>query len=506
MKIYFRGCNYKYEVEAVIKLFIPLENFGFVFDGDDDTVSGNDDICKIISEDDLLSVDVTLNGKNISKNIQSKEASEKGFTDEAALCRMLFEILRDLTGISPEWGCLTGIRPVKKVNSLIAGGSSENDIIKTFSERYFTSPKKTHLAYLTALSQKYALENFRDNSYSLYISIPFCPSRCSYCSFVSHSIQSAGAAKLIPEYTDKLCEELEIISKIAENSGLVLDTIYIGGGTPTAISAEQLNKIMKKTSECFDISKIREYTVEAGRPDTITEEKLRVIKENGADRISVNPQTMNDSVLEAIGRKHTAEQFIKCFELARKIGFENINTDTIAGLPTDTPEGFRYTIDTLIGLSPEDITVHTLTVKRSSKLFADAEKMKTELRADYADEMVSYAAEKLEKSGYSPYYMYRQKNTVGNLENVGYSKKGRESLYNIYIMEENQTILAAGAGGSSKLYEKSTDRIERVVNFKYPYEYISRFDQLKERKKEIEEFFNDYSQRHQRNRSAGRNL
>ena len=199
--------------------------------------------------------------------------------------------------------------------------------------------------------------------------------------------------------------------------------------------------------------------------------------------------SLNDSVLEAIGRRHTAEQFLKCYELARSVGFECINTDTIAGLPTDTPESFRSTIDTLIGLAPENITVHTLTVKRSSRLFADRENAGKNLSAEYADEMVSYASAALTAAGYSPYYMYRQKNTVGNLENVGYAKKGTESLYNIYIMEETQAILAAGAGGSSKLYDKATGRIERVVNFKYPYEYISRFEELRDRKNEILRFY-----------------
>ncbi len=476
MTVYFRGCECKYDIEALLKLFIPLENFSFVFGGE---APADDDICKVISENGTLAVDVSLGGKHILREC----SSTKDTSDTEALCGMLFTALREMTGISPKWGSLTGIRPVKMVNSLIARGRSEEQITEELSHRYFTSPEKSHLAYLTALSQRDALASLRENSYSLYISIPFCPTRCSYCSFVSHSIQSAGAAKLIPEYTAKLCRELELTAETAEKLGLTLDTIYIGGGTPTAIPADCLDRIMKKTAECFDISAVREYTVEAGRPDTITEEKLRVIKENGADRISINPQTMQDSVLEAIGRRHTAAQVVECYRMARSMGFDNINMDTIAGLPTDTPAGFRDTIDTVISLAPEDITVHTLTVKRSSKLFSQADT--AELRPDHADEMVTYASQALTAAGYSPYYMYRQKNTVGNLENVGYAKKGRESLYNIYIMEETQSILAAGAGGSSKLCDSVSGRIERVINLKYPYEYISRFDEIEKRKDEL---------------------
>lgn len=478
MTICFEGCDHKYEIEAVMKLFLPVEHFKFLFD-EDISEDISDDHTIISDKEGILSVKTVLNGDTrVRENTDNVPQSER----EQTLCRMLYLNLTELTGITPKWGCLTGIKPVKKVNALLEKGLSPEEAYSELNQKYFISEEKFRLAHMVSQTQKELLSENKPCSYSLYIAIPFCPTRCAYCSFVSHSIKSPGAAKLIPEYTDKLCRELELTAKAAADLGFSLDTIYIGGGTPTAIPAENLEKIMKKVAECFDISAAREYTVEAGRADTITEEKLRVIKSMGATRISVNPQTMVDSVLRAVGRQHTAAQVEECFSLARRLGFDNINMDTIAGLPTDTAEGFAYTIDKLISLDPEAITVHTLTVKRSADLFARSDEVRKNISPDETDKMVSYAQKRLTESGYSPYYLYRQKNTVGNLENVGYSKKGFESLYNIYIMDETQNILAAGASGSSKLIDPITGEIRRIVNYKYPYEYISRFDMMLDKK------------------------
>ncbi|MCR5165719.1 MAG: coproporphyrinogen dehydrogenase HemZ [Oscillospiraceae bacterium] len=480
MTVCFFGCDYKYETEAVLKQFLPLESFGFEYG----SVPDGDHIIISVSGD-VLEAEVSVGGRIVKKNsVHSDE-----YTDEAELSRMLFKSLSEITGITPKWGCLTGIRPVRKINALSAKGLDKSGIFAEMKKSYFTSDEKLELAYLTSVTQKKALDELGSGTYSLYIAIPFCPSRCRYCSFVSHSIASEKARALIPQYTEKLCGELEAISSTAEKLGLVLDTIYIGGGTPTAMPAGELEKIMKKTAECFDISRVREYTAEAGRADSIDEEKLEVIKKYGATRISVNPQTMIDSVLAAAGREHTAEQFVKCFELARSMGFDNINTDVIAGLPTDTAEGFRYTIDALADMSPEAVTVHTLTVKRSADLFSESDKMRDEVSPETVDDMVSYAFRKLTAENYSPYYLYRQKNTVGNLENVGYARAGYESLYNIYIMEEIQSILAAGASASTKLVGHG--RIKRVMNYKYPYEYIKGFDEMIRRKSEITDFFRE---------------
>lgn len=380
---------------------------------------------------------------------------------------------------------VTGIRPVKKINELMERGLDKPEIFSVLKEKYYVSDEKLELAYRTAVTQSDALKALDKRSYSLYVSIPFCPSRCSYCSFVSHSIESAGAKKLLPDYVKKLCEEIALTAETAKELDLRLDTVYIGGGTPTVLSADQLAEVMSAVKKNFDISKIREYTVEAGRSDTITEKKLEIIRDFGATRISVNPQTMNDSVLEAIGRRHTAKDVVSAFETARRLGFGNINMDVIAGLPTDTPESFAQTIETLCGIDPESITIHTLTVKRSSALFSEEER-----RIDgRTGEMVGSGQKRLLGAGYLPYYLYRQKNTVENLENVGFAKAGYECLYNIYIMEEAQTILAAGAGGSTKLVNTETGKIERLFNYKFPYEYISRYDKMIAKKAGIVKFF-----------------
>lgn len=485
MTICFFGNKFKYEIEAVTKLFLPLKTFDFLFE---ELPADEGDVCVVKREKTeagyTLSVTVSLNGEKREMFLErSGEFSDTG--DEAELCRMLYNIMQELTGTTPAWGCLTGIRPVKKVNKLLDEGKNKSEIFSILKKEYFVSDEKLELAYMTALAQSEALKALDKRSFSLYISVPFCPSRCSYCSFVSHSIEKPEAKKLTDPYVKKLCEEIKEISIISRQLDLRLDTIYIGGGTPTALNAEQIEAVMDSVKKSFDISKIREYNVEAGRPDTITEKKLEIIRDFGATRISVNPQTMNDSVLKAIGRRHTAGDAAEAFRMARRLGFDNINMDTIAGLPTDTTEGFRHTIETLCGLDPESITIHTLTVKRASRLFSEADR-ETDSRIG---EMVSFGQKKLLETGYIPYYLYRQKNTVENLENVGFARQGHECLYNIYIMEEAQTILAAGAAGSTKLVNTATGKIERLFNYKFPYEYISRYDEMMKKKAGITEFF-----------------
>ena len=484
MTIYFENNSYKYEVEAVMKLFCPLESFEFVFDGEyDDT-----DDSLLVCVSDKLTVSAKLGEKKQAAEAPLCPESER----ELALCRMIYTVMSQLTGVSPEWGCLTGIRPVKKVNVLISEGCDKDGVYERLHEKYFISRRKSDLSYLTAITQSPALQSLDPKSFSLYVAIPFCPSRCSYCSFVSHSIRSKGAKELIPQYVEMLCKEIEEMGEILKGKNTFCDTVYIGGGTPTSLSAAQIEKIMKTIEKSIDISRIREYTVEAGRADSITEDKLIAIRDNGATRISINPQTMQDGVLKAIGRQHTAAQFEECYSLARRLGFDNINTDTIAGLPTDTFEGFKDTIDRLIALDPESITVHTLTVKRSAELFKTAESFREGyLTDDSVSRMVNYAFDSLTEKGFMPYYLYRQKNTVGNLENVGYAKQGKEGLYNIFIMEEAQNILACGASGSTKLIDPETGKITRYFNYKYPYEYISRYEKMMGYKPELEKFLAD---------------
>lgn len=485
MKLIFSGNQFKYETEAVMKLFFPA--VGFEFEYEKSFADEEGDFCFLRRKQGktrtLLYTIVSLNGKRLRrKSFLNNDAPEYEKNCERGLCTLMFLCLKELTGISPAWGTLTGIRPVKRVNKMLSEGMKKDEIFSVLGNKFFVSGEKLELAYLTAMTQQKFL-HLIPQSFSLYVSIPFCPTRCSYCSFVSHSI--ASAKNLIPTYIRKLCDEIELMGKITAELGLKLDTVYFGGGTPTSIEAEQLRILMDTVNRSFNLSDIREYTVEAGRADTITAEKLRVILENGADRISINPQTMNNDVLKAIGRKHTAEQAVEAFRLAREIGFKNINMDLIAGLPEDTAESFRDTIDKVISLDPESITVHTLSLKRSANLFRTPEEVKNNPVA----EMVSYSGTELLSGGYNPYYLYRQKNTLGNLENVGYARPGFESLYNIFIMEEMQSIIGVGAAASTKLVNPETHEISRVYNYKFPYEYIDRYDKMMLKKQDIIDFY-----------------
>lgn len=475
MPVILIGNSFKYEIESTLKIFFPTEKFQFS-DSIDNAIGDNFVIAG--AEQGRIYTDIKINGQlfHNEKNISNNDTKYV----EHELCRLIYHILKNALKINPAWGIMTGIRPVKKVTELIEQGKNFSEIEKTLIDKYELSPEKFKLAYDTAINQLPIIQKINRKAVSLYISIPFCPSRCSYCSFVSHSIESAK--KLIPDYIECLCRELEIISNIIKETNTPIDTVYFGGGTPTAIPAEDIRTIMECVRNNFDLDKIREYSFEAGRPDTITEEKLNVIKEYGANRISINPQTLNDDVLKVIGRRHSGEDALKAFELARKIGFNNINTDLIAGLPTETVESFCNTLDKIVDLSPESITVHTLTLKRAANLFMQGNENIT----NPASEMVDYSIKKLMDNNYYPYYMYRQKNTVDNLENVGYSKKGFESYYNIYIMDETQTIIGAGCAASTKLVYPD-NKITRIHNYKFPYEYIGNFEQLMTKKKEITE-------------------
>ena len=490
MTLVFNGQQFKYEMEGVVKLFIPAQKFSFLYDADVSEIKG--DFCLGELKEDESSAKIRAVLRMDESTIElcgevSKSVENYTGKCEIAVCSLVFKGLSALTGKTVPWGILTGVRPVKRVNKMLENGLSKKDIEKELREVFFVSKDKTDLAYKTAIAQREILKHNGNRMFSLYVSIPFCPSRCAYCSFVSQEVEKS--LKLIPQYIFKLCRELEEVGRISKKLGLTLDTIYFGGGTPTSVEASHLEAIMKTIEQSFDLSDLREYTVEAGRADTITADKLRIIKAMGAKRISINPQTLNNSVLQAIGRRHTAEDFYEKFDMARKIGFDCINTDLIAGLPTDTPQSFEKTVCGITELAPENVTIHTLSVKRTADLnLGDSNKEK--YFESPAAKMVDFAAKKLTEMGYSPYYLYKQKNMLDNLENVGWSKPGRESLYNIYIMEEVQTILAVGAGASTKLCDNESKRIERIFNYKLPLEYIKNFDLMIEKKKEIERFYN----------------
>lgn len=489
MKLCLVNHEFRYELEKLIRLFLPFEKIEFSNEAD---FCENTAVTELINQNEKLIANAKLN--LLGKNFEFKSEVEfiNGDTEkdcELALAICLYNCLVSATGYNCPWGILTGIRPAK-LYSRIA-----NERGSAFSQEYFknylkVSEEKTELCKGTLLSEEKIISLSKPNSYSLYISIPFCPTRCSYCSFVSHSVEQAK--KLIPQYVELLCEELKQTANIAKRLNLKLETVYIGGGTPTTLSAEQLKTVMKTVSQNFDLSSIAEYTVEAGRPDTITKEKLLVIKELGATRISINPQTMNDSVLKAIGRNHTSNQTKEAFLLARECGFDNINTDLIAGLPTDTFDSFCSTVNEVLPLKPESITVHSLSMKRSSRLTVSGNIPEIQIGTE-ASKMVAFANKTLKENAIFPYYMYRQSKTVGNLENVGYSKKGYECLYNVYIMDETHTILACGASAVTKLREPCGNYIERIFNYKYPYEYITQFSQILSRKEGIVDFYKKYS-------------
>ena len=475
MIIFLIGHDFKYETEATVKLFFPAMRFTFCTE---DAPRQEDYIRTSLAGETILA-ESSLSGVFRRSEAQLPRHADKR-TAEHALCTLLYEHLTEATGITPPWGMMTGIRPVRMLTAAVEQGSTLEDAVQAMGQTYRVSEQKLALAKETARVQLPLLGRLGPDVVSLYISIPFCPSRCSYCSFVSHSIAEAG--KLIPAYVDCLCRELAMWGGLIRRLELKLDTVYIGGGTPTAISAEQLGQIMDAVRANMHMEPVREYTVEAGRPDTITPEKLEVIRSHGATRISINPQTLNDKVLRAIGRKHTAQQAVDAFRLARSLGFANINMDLIAGLPEDTPDSFRDTLDRVIALDPESITVHTLTLKRSAALYAQGGSQ----IANPAAAMVDYSVRRLPEAGYRPYYLYRQKNTLENLENVGYAKPGFESLYNILIMDETQTILGAGCAASTKLVTPD-GQITRIHNHKFPYEYIGRFDSLMEKKQQIDQ-------------------
>ncbi len=474
MKIYIDGLASGYEVEHLIRLFFPLAPITA-----QPPKEGEDAVLATLAEE-TLRAELRRGGAAAARSAPLPVGEKPDF----ALASLVYDLLREETGIRPPWGKLTGVRPVRIVHDARAAGKSEAAIADLFLREFDCTPEKFQMAKNIADLQEPILQAGRTGrDYSLYIGIPFCPSRCSYCSFVSCNL--GRDRKLVQPYVEKLCEEIRAIRRQADQNALRLRTIYIGGGTPTSLNAAQLRLLMETVRDTFDLAKVDEYTVEAGRPDCTDAEKLAILKELGATRISINPQTFSDTVLANIGRKHSAADIVRCYAEARAAGHTDINMDLIAGLPGDTVEGFEASLRRAIVLAPENITVHTLTLKRASRMV-----MEGQAEQPHAD--VAAMLEKcslLAEAGYRPYYLYRQKNTLQNLENVGWCKPGHEGYYNIYIMEEVHTILSAGAGGSTKLVQPGGSRIERIFNFKYPAEYVQRFAEVLNRKEGVSDFY-----------------
>ncbi len=378
------------------------------------------------------------------------------------------------TGVTPPWGTLTGVRPAKLANEYLASGIPPEGVVELLFDKYSVEPAKAWLAVDVARAENRLITDKVREECSIYAAIPFCPTRCSYCSFVSYTSDRLLAS--IPDYLTALCEDIKISFAAARHMGQRVSTVYIGGGTPTILTADQLRVLLSTIRECLGDNIPDEFTLEAGRPDTITAEKLAVAKEFGVDRISVNTQTLNEDILRAIGRSSTVEQFYEAFRMARESGIRAVNVDLIAGLPGESAESFARSVDGVVALVPENITVHTFSVKKAAEIRWD-ENSVYDPYGTVAGEGVAYSQKAVSAAGYLPYYMYRQKNTVGNLENVGYAKAGYEGLYNIYMMEEVQSIFAAGASSVTKLVSRpDTDgkvQIKRIFQPKYPYEYLA---------------------------------
>ena len=422
---------------------------------------------------------INKNGRTVTASRRLKAADETVRARRQILQQSYYLAAIQLLDEVPAWGALAGVRPTKISTRHMLSGGTEKSAAKLLEKTYFVTPERQKLAVDCSVSTVNAAHLMDENDISLYVGIPFCPTRCAYCSFVSRSI--GKRTELLDPYLEALHKEIAVTGKLLAESGKHIRTVYIGGGTPTTLSASQMAKLLDAIYEYFDLSRCLEFTVEGGRPDTLDAEKLRVIREHGADRMSINPQTMMDEVLKLSGRPHKASDVIEAYHWAVDAGFSDINMDLIAGLPGDDLAGFKHSLDAVAALEPANITVHTLALKKGADLFERKVALPT---AEEVTKMVDYANETLRTLGYKPYYLYRQKYMSGSFENVGWSKNGRDCLYNIYMMEEMHTILSLGGGGMNKV-NLPGGRLERFHNPKFPEQYIEMIDAVLEDKKKL---------------------
>ncbi|MBQ8140207.1 MAG: coproporphyrinogen dehydrogenase HemZ [Clostridia bacterium] len=465
----------KYYVQTLCMIFFPGEKFGEREDENPDTPSL---YLKTEKNEEGIGAyaEIKLGDKCCSAERFAPFSSD--FSEERtmkiAVGAAILAVGGELMGYRPSWGMLIGVRPSKVATEMLNMGMSKTKVKKTLVSDYLVIPKKAALAVDVALNEKRISGSVGTRDCSVYVSIPFCPTRCTYCSFVSYT--SKRLLDLIPQYLDRLLCDIEANFKVIKELGLNVKTVYIGGGTPTILNAEQLKRLLAKIASLTDVSALAEYTLESGRPDTITAEKFAIAREYGVTRVSVNPQTLCDEVLSGIGRSHTVEQFFEAYDIAKASGIKTVNVDLIAGLPGDNFKVFSSSYDRILQLRPENITVHTFCVKKSAEMLRINSHIYS-IKGGDAGKCVDYSQIKAIHNGYLPYYMYRQKNTVGNYENVGFSLEGHEGLYNIYMMEELHSIFAAGAGAVTKLVDNTGNKIggksiERLFNQKYPYEYL----------------------------------
>ena len=488
MKLYYRGHNYKYAAEQMLLTLFPTERPEYA---DAPPGPGEDALVLSLSRGETWATATAALIWGGKEYRAARRCRVSELTDQLSADRALQRILKlafydagtAALGKEPPWGALTGVRPVKIPAKAMLAGATPAQAEKVLRDTYRVSPGRRKLAMDCAQASLAAQRSLGEQEVSLYVGIPFCPTRCAYCSFVSADV--GRALKLIDPFLDALSREIRATGAMLADAGLRVRTVYFGGGTPTTLSAPQLDRLMGEIAEHIDLSACTEYTVEAGRPDTITAEKLAVLKRRGCDRVSVNPQSMSDAVLAAMGRAHRAADILGAFALVRESGIGCVNMDLIAGLPGDSADGFRASLDQVLELAPENVTVHTLALKKGSRLMEGETPLPP---GEDVAAMLDYAWAALRESGQIPYYLYRQKYMSGSFENVGWCLPGTESLYNICMMEELHTIVSLGGGGVTKLVDRNTGYITRIANAKYPQEYIQKIDAICADKARVAEF------------------
>ncbi len=478
MKLYLKGHTERYPVEQLqMQLFgdRPTQFVETPFSGEDGAVSSLHD-GKIYR---TATARITLDGRTASSSRRIRLDQADVRLTRRILQQSYYLAAVQLLPETPPWGALSGVRPTKLATKVLLEGGSERDADRMLRDVYFVTPERRRLCLDASRHTVEAAKLLDDRDLSLYIGIPFCPTRCAYCSFVSESVERFG--EFLPPFLDCLIREIEYTGALLKRSGWHIRSLYIGGGTPTTLSTPQMTRLLDAIGIHFDLSRSLEFTVEGGRPDTLDLEKLRAIRAGGATRISINPQTMSDSVLRAIGRRHTAAETVEAFHMAREAGFDDINMDLIAGLPGDTPDSFAETIRQVLALEPSNITVHTLALKKGADLFQ--KRVTLPSREDVA-QMLASSGQQLRAAAFEPYYLYRQKYMSGSFENVGWCRAGYTGYYNIYMMEELHSILSLGGGGMNKI-NLPAGALERFHNPKYPQDYIQRIDTVLRQKDEI---------------------
>lgn len=475
--------DFEYDIRSLIKAFYPKEDLKVFLSCEEQNINMDKPLVlemKFDALEDRFTYSIFKNQNlETEKSINVMMSAMDRKEQKNVLKRLIYQVLCEYTKKKLPWGTLTGIRPTKIPRSYLEEGKHRSEIEEYLRDTYLVNNEKIKLMLDTAeLELKILKDIDYENGYSIYIGIPFCPTNCLYCSFTSYSLEKWKPK--IQEYLEALFKEIDYVA--TANKERRLNTIYIGGGTPTTLEPEQLDVLLTRIRDKFDDTYLQELTVEAGRPDSITKEKLKVLKKHRVSRISINPQTMKQKTLDIIGRKHTVSETIEAYHLARSLGFDNINMDLIVGLPEESIDDVNNTMEKIMELDPDSITVHSLALKRASRLNISKDKYET-LKVENTQEIIDLTADYANRMSMKPYYLYRQKNMAGNFENVGYAKPGKAGIYNILIMEEIQSIIALGAGASSKIVFPGEDKIERIENLKDVKGYVNRIDEMIERKK-----------------------